>query len=390
MFDTLLIGMPDYSYRKKLWVDTNPNNGEVTLRCVATDIVRIRPNGEIILTTGGYFTVCRGHGLVGSWWCAWLCRAPRLSICCWCVVGEAWPPFCYSLKLIHAVCFAASKASKIVLPAVCSLHHVCTHCSQPLHPALSSAQATTLNCMNDILSAIDCEIDANGRVPAGNWTVYDNHGAEYRYQDNMVIPATDPRDSQRGRIAMAAVQRELKLGGIVWNGRGGHNAPGKLPPPPVTPAAAASRPAAAARPLAATAAPWVPPQASTAPSASASGQASGVPQATVAFTAAVPARSAGGRPPPPGFDRGPAPAPAPAQAAPPATGAWGAGMSAAERLKHAQSAQQHRKALHEQQQQHQQAAPEPRKTVEEQLAEQARRLDLASGGEHEHMDEDQL
>jgi hypothetical protein len=50
-------GLPDFSYRRRLWVDTNPSNGEVTLRCVLTDIVRIRPNGEIVLTTGGYFTV---------------------------------------------------------------------------------------------------------------------------------------------------------------------------------------------------------------------------------------------------------------------------------------------------------------------------------------------
>jgi hypothetical protein len=50
-------GLPDYTYRRRLWVDTNPNNGAVTMRCVETDIVQIRPSGEIVLTTGGYFTV---------------------------------------------------------------------------------------------------------------------------------------------------------------------------------------------------------------------------------------------------------------------------------------------------------------------------------------------
>ena len=50
-------GLPDHTYRNRLWVDCNPRNGEVTMRCVATDIVRIRPNGEIVLSTGGFFTV---------------------------------------------------------------------------------------------------------------------------------------------------------------------------------------------------------------------------------------------------------------------------------------------------------------------------------------------
>jgi hypothetical protein len=53
-------GLPDYTYRKRLWVDTNPATGAVTLRCVDTDIVQIRPSGEIVLTTGGYFTVSPG------------------------------------------------------------------------------------------------------------------------------------------------------------------------------------------------------------------------------------------------------------------------------------------------------------------------------------------
>jgi hypothetical protein len=76
-------GLPDYTYRRRLWVDTNPANGEVVLRCVATDIVRIRPNGDIVLTTGGYFTVGAvacvqsrvwGRVCVRVWWvCVCVC-----------------------------------------------------------------------------------------------------------------------------------------------------------------------------------------------------------------------------------------------------------------------------------------------------------------------------
>jgi hypothetical protein len=57
--------LPDWSYRRRLWVDTNPSNGAVTMRCVDTDIVKIRPNGEIVLTTGGFFTVSSRSGLAG-------------------------------------------------------------------------------------------------------------------------------------------------------------------------------------------------------------------------------------------------------------------------------------------------------------------------------------
>lgn len=342
-----ITNMPDYTYRRRLWIDTNPNNGEVTLRCVATDIVRIRPNGEIILTTGGYYT------------------------------------------------------------------------------------ATTLNCMNDLLCAIDCEIVYSGRVTAGHWTVVDNHGNSFPYSDHVVVPATDPRDAQRGRIAMACAQRELRLGGIAWNGRGGHVAPGKLPPAIPAPTAAPAPVAAGAvrpglaKPLAVNAAPFVPSSspslAGPPPTASVpftAARAPGFAAAAVAAVAGVASSSGGGpatslrpagpgaRPPPPGIPRstgagpGGPPAAGPFPAAAPVKGAWGsAGMSAAERLKHVNAAQQHKAALmHQQRHQQQQMAAAgaaegqagPRKTVEEQLAEAAMRLDLASGGPAEHLEEDQL
>ena len=53
-------GMRDYAYRRRLWVDAEPGTNTVTLRCVNTDIVRILASGEIVLTTGGWFTV-GGH-----------------------------------------------------------------------------------------------------------------------------------------------------------------------------------------------------------------------------------------------------------------------------------------------------------------------------------------
>ena len=71
-------------------------------------------------------------------------------------------------------------------------------------------------------------------------------------------------------------------------------------------------------------------------------------------------------------------------------------MSAAERLKHAQAAQQQRAALAHQRAHQAEVSRQgavgagPRKTVEEQLAEAAAALDMAGGGAVEHLEEDQL
>jgi hypothetical protein len=243
--------------------------------------------------------------------------------------------------------------------------------------------------MNDMLCAIDCEVTYTGGVKAGRWTVRDNHGVDHAYHDGVAVPPADPRDAQRGRIAMAAVQRELQLGGINWNGRGGHNAPGVLPPP--TRAAPAPAPAAAANgprlnSLAAAvgAAPWQPQQASqqqqaaaaTAPAAPASQQQQQRPQ----------------RPPPPGIratQAAAAPAPAPAHQP---RGAWGSGAPAAERL--SQQQQQQQQASQQRRQQQQQPRPssaaapqQPRKTVVEQLNEQEQQLNAAAGGHVDHLEE---
>ncbi|GBF99356.1 hypothetical protein Rsub_12160 [Raphidocelis subcapitata] len=307
--------MPDYAYRRRLWIDTNPQNGEVVLRCVDTDIVRIRPNGEVVLTTGGFFT------------------------------------------------------------------------------------ATTLNCMNDVLSAIDCEITHAGAVGARRWTVTDNHGAAHAYADNMVVPASDPRDAQRGRVAMAAVQRELRLGGINWGGRGGHTAPGKLPPPPVLPSAAVAAAAftpAGARTTGAPAAQQQQQQqqARAAATAGPSGnpwpalnQQQQAQQQQQQTQAQQPPQAGVRRAPPPGIppQQAAASAPAPAPAPAPARGMWHAGETAAERLARAQAEQAQQRAA---------AAPPAgvsRQTVEQQLAEHARRLDIASGGaNNDHLADDQL
>jgi hypothetical protein len=102
--------------------------------------------GEIILTTGGYYTVRSkevGHGGFAS---GLKCSSPGLD----CPVTDSMGT--------HTAVRPAPPPSFLVpiKPAPATPPHPPTHL---LHP-----QATTLNCMNDILCAIDCEVDAKVSV----------------------------------------------------------------------------------------------------------------------------------------------------------------------------------------------------------------------------------
>lgn len=173
-------------------------NKEVVLRFHKTNIVRIRPNGDMMLTTGGWFTGTTGQHQHPS---SDHIRHDSIASFPWTPFVSAGPHTCLHLRpaLLHLVRQPTHDSiTHFTIPVVGQAGLLLALCT-PLHCCLPAqcncvrgtrrCCVTALGCcppavsaLNDALYALDMQLTYQPPVAAGKWIVTDDQGKQWQFK----------------------------------------------------------------------------------------------------------------------------------------------------------------------------------------------------------------